>query len=296
MIQTLTHETPVLVQGITGRMGRSHTRLMQAYGTRIVGGVSAQPDKAGVDGVHVFGDCRSAVAATGAAVSIVMLPPFQVRQAVDDALSAGIRLIVTIAEGVPLHDAMHIGRMARAANALWVGPSTPGIAVPGEMKLGFLPDVALRPGPFAIMSKSGTLSYEVGYRLVRADLGQSLWVGVGGDPVKGLRFADLVDPFFSHAQTEALILIGEVGGNEEEEFADSIARHGLKKPVYAIIAGKEAKEGISMGHAGALTYGDVGSFASKVRRLQNAGVYVFETIEGLVNACVRDFASAPTRT
>ena len=201
--------------------------------------------------------------ATGAVASVAMAPPLETLAAVEEALAAGIRLIVTVAEGVPQHDAVKIGRAVRRAGATWIGASTPGLAVPGEIKLGFLPDVCLRPGPLAIMSKSGTLSYEIGYRLVHEGLGQNIWVGVGGDPVKGVRFADLLPVFFADERTRAIVLVGEIGGSEEEECADALLRLGVRKPLYALIAGREAKEGVSMGHAGALVFGDAGTFASK---------------------------------
>ena len=228
---------------------------MRAYGTNIVGGTSARTDMTEAAGVPVFANCRDAVLATGAVASVAMAPPMETLAAVEEALAAGIRLIVTVAEGIPLHDAMRIGRAVRHVGATWIGGSTPGMAIPGEIKLGFLPDVCLRPGPFAIMSKSGTLSYEVGYRLAHEGLGQSIWVGVGGDPVKGVRFADLLPVFFADRRTHAIILVGEVGGSEEEECADALARLGVRKPLYALIAGREAKEGVSMGHAGALVHG-----------------------------------------
>jgi succinyl-CoA synthetase alpha subunit len=217
-----------------------------------------------------------------------MVPANGVPAAVEDALSAGIRLIVTVAEGVPVHEALRIGRMVKQAGATWVGASTPGLAVPGEMKLGFLPNVSLRPGPLAVMAKSGTLSYEVGYRLVAVGLGQSLCVGVGGDPVKGVRFPDLLPVFVRHERTRGIILIGEVGGSEEEEFADALRQANTSKPVYALVAGRGAKEGVSMGHAGALVFGDVGTFDSKKTRLQAAGARVFASIEALVSACRQD--------
>lgn len=291
MIASLCRTTPVIVQGITGRMGRTHAALMHAYGTNIVGGTSARPDISEVAGIPVFADCREAVAATGAVASVVMAPPMETGTAVQEALAAGIRLVVTVAEGIPLHDALKIGRAVRSAGATWIGGSTPGMAIPGEIKLGFLPDVCLRPGPFAIMSKSGTLSYECGFRLAQAGLGQSIWVGVGGDQVKGLRFADLLPMFFADARTRAILLVGEIGGSEEEECADALLRLGLRKPVYALIAGREAKEGVSMGHAGALVLGDAGSLASKTRRLADAGARVFGSIEALVAACITDLAA-----
>jgi succinyl-CoA synthetase alpha subunit len=294
MIGSLSRETPVIVQGITGRMGRTHAALMRAYGTNIVGGTSTRVDQAEAAGVPVFANCREAVLATGALASVAMAPALETLAAVEEALAAGIRLIVTIAEGIPQHDALRIGRAVRRANATWIGGSTPGMAIPGEVKLGFIPDVCLRPGPFAIMTKSGTLSYEVGYRLVQAGLGQSIWVGVGGDPVKGVRFADLLPVFFAHEPTQAVILVGEVGGSEEEECADALRRLGVRKPVYALIAGREAKEGVSMGHAGALVMGEAGTLASKTQRLSGAGARVFCSVEAIVAACVGDFAATAT--
>jgi succinyl-CoA synthetase alpha subunit len=287
MIQSLTRTTPVIVQGITGRMGRSHAALMLAYGTNIVGGTSTRTDLTHAAGLPVFADCTEAVLATGAVASVVMAPPEDTLEAVQQALAAGIKLIVTVAEGVPLHDAIKIGRAVRRAGATWVGASTPGLAIPGQCKLGFLPDVCLRPGPLGIMSKSGTLSYEVGYRLARERLGQSIWVGVGGDPVKGIRFADLLAVFCDDKRTKGIILIGEVGGTEEEECAEAYARLGSRKPLLAIIAGREAKEGVSMGHAGALVHGDFGTLASKTKKLTEAGAKVFPSIASLVDHCTR---------
>ena len=295
MIATLSHATPVIVQGITGRMGRTHAALMRAYGTNIVGGTSTRTDSLeDAAGVPVFANCRDAVRATGAIASVAMAPPMETLAAVKEALAADIKLIVTVAEGIPLHDAMTIGRAVRDAGATWIGGSTPGMAIPGEIKLGFLPDVCLRPGPFAIMSKSGTLSYEVGYRLAHERLGQSIWIGVGGDPVKGVRFADLLPVFFDDPRSDAIILVGEVGGSEEEECADALARLGLRKPLYALIPGREAKEGVSMGHAGALVMGDAGTLTSKTQRLTAAGARVFDSIEALIQACVHDFSALRT--
>ncbi len=287
MIGSLSRTTPVIVQGITGRMGRSHAVLMRAYGTNIVGGTSTRADTKDVAGVPVFASCADAVLATGAVASVAMAPPEETWGAVQEALAAGIKLIVTVAEGVPMHDAIKIGRAVRRAGAIWVGASTPGVAVPGECKLGFLPDVCLNPGPLGIMSKSGTLSYEVGYRLARDGLGQSIWVGVGGDPVKGVRFADLLPVFFDDPGTKGIILVGEVGGTEEEECAAAYARLGARKPLFALIAGREAKEGVSMGHAGALVHGEFGTIESKTKQLTAAGARVFTSIESLIGQCGR---------
>src|SRR5262245_58727998 len=198
---------PVIIQGITGRAGRTHARLMQAYGTNVVGGVaaSATASQEPVAGIPVFTSCRAAVAQTKARASLAMVPPFHVLTAVEDALAGGIELIVCVTEGVPAHDAIKIVRQVQAHGAVLIGPSTPGLAVPGRMKIGFLPDAALAPGPLGVMSKSGTLSYEICYRLSQRGVGQSLWIGVGGDAVKGARFADLVPLFRSHSETTGVL-------------------------------------------------------------------------------------------
>jgi succinyl-CoA synthetase alpha subunit len=288
-IGSLSRATPVIVQGITGRMGRSHAALMRAYGTNIVGGTSTRTDIKEVAGVPVFSSCAEAVLATGAIASVAMAPPEETWTAVQEALASGIRLLVTVAEGVPLHDAIRIGRAVERAGATWVGASTPGLAVPGECKLGFLPDVCLNPGPIGIMSKSGTLSYEVGYRLAREGLGQSIWVGVGGDAVKGVRFADMLPVFFDDPRTKGIVLVGEVGGAEEEECAAAYASLGSRKPLYALIAGREAKEGVSMGHAGALVHGEFGTMESKTRHLTQAGAVTFDSIDSLILRCIRRY-------
>jgi succinyl-CoA synthetase alpha subunit len=278
----LDERTPVIIQGITGRTGRRHAAMMRAYGTNIVGGTSSRSD--GVDdlAVPVFRSCRDAVEATGATASVAMVPPHDVLDAASEAIDAGIRVIVTIAEGMPVHDALRLKARAKAAGAVWLGPSTPGMARPGRVKLGFLPDVALRPGPWAMLSKSGTLSYEVGYRLAAHGVGHSVWIGVGGDVVKGVRFADMVGPLAAHAATGGVIVVGEVGGTEEEELAAALGAACFTKPVLALLAGRESKEGVAMGHAGAMTYGTSGTLRSKTDRLRAAGAEVFDSIEALV--------------
>lgn len=281
---TLDQNSAVIVQGITGRMGRRHASLMRAYGTNIVGGTSARADGAAVDGLPVFNTCREAVAQTKAIASLAMTPPHETLAAATEAFEAGIRVVVTVAEGMSVHDALHLKTVARAHNAVWLGASTPGMAIPGKMKIGFLPDVALRPGPISLLSKSGTLSYEIGYRLARRSIGTRAWIGVGGDSVKGVRFADMLGPLLDDAETRALILIGEVGGTEEEEFAERLAAIRASKPVLALVAGREAKEGVAMGHAGALTYGAMGTLASKHDSLRRAGAQVFSSMAALVEA------------
>jgi succinyl-CoA synthetase alpha subunit len=278
----ITRATKVLVQGITGRTGRMHGRMMRAYGTNLVAGTSPRPEP--VDGVPVFKTCAEAVAATGATASVVFVGADGLLGAVREAIEAGISLIVTPTEGMPVHDALAALALVRAAGARWIGASTPGMAVPGEAKLGFLPEVALAPGAIGVMSKSGTLSYEVGYRLVRRGLGQSTWIGVGGDPVKGTRYADLVPYFSTDARTRALVVIGEIGGSEEEELAGALTAHGFAKPVFALVAGRSAREGVTMGHAGAMVHGDAGSWASKRAALEGAGARVFGAVAELIDA------------
>jgi succinyl-CoA synthetase alpha subunit len=281
-------DVATIIQGMTGRTGRRHAQLMRAYGTRIVGGVSPGSDVDALDGVPIFRTCSDAVAGTGAEASVVMVPPLAVLPAIREAVSAAIRLIVTIAEGVPVADAVAALETVRAAGARWIGASTPGLAIPGRLKLGFLPDVSLAPGPLGVMSKSGTLSYEVCHRLARLGLGQSLWVGVGGDAVKGTRFSEVLPFMLADPRTRGIVVIGEIGGSEEEELAERMTALRCAKPVFALIAGSTAREGVTMGHAGALIQGGVGTIGSKVEALRGAGATVFVRIQQLVDAVVAD--------
>ena len=274
--------TKVIVLGISGRAGRQHSRIMRDYGSNIVGGVSPRADVKDVDGVPVFADAVSAVRATGATACVALVGAMQLLDAIKDAVAAGIQLLVTPTEGMPVHDAVAALELTRAAGVLWIGASTPGMAVPGEAKLGFLPHDSLLPGPLGLMSKSGTLSYEAGYRLAQAGIGQSVWVGVGGDPVKGTRYADLVPFYQEDAHTEGRLIIGEIGGHEEEEFAQALIARKFDKPVFALIAGRSAPAGVTMGHAGALVHGSHGSFESKRAALNAAGVTVFASLGELV--------------
>lgn len=274
--------TPVIVQGITGRAGQLHSRLMKQYGTNVVGGVSPGARIGEVNGLPVFATCREAVDATGARASVLLVGAMQLLDAMQEAVAAGIRYLVTPTEGMPVHDALKAWHLARGAGAVWIGGSTPGMAVPGEAKLGFLPDDSLKRGPLGLISKSGTLSYEAGYRLAQRGIGTSVWVGVGGDPVKGTRFADLVPFYASDAQTEALLIIGEIGGADEEEFAQALAADRFAKPVFALIAGRSAPEGVTMGHAGALVHGSHGTYGAKRAALEAAGVRVCATLSEMV--------------
>jgi succinyl-CoA synthetase alpha subunit len=278
--------TGVIVQGITGRAGRMHTRLMRDYGTRIVAGVSPKTDVTDVDGIPVFASCSDAVLATHATASVLLVGAGQLLGAIEDAVKAGIQLIVTPTEGMPVHDALRARRLTREADVTWIGASTPGMAVAGQAKLGFLPEAALIPGPLGIMSKSGTLSYESGLRLAQRGVGTSIWIGVGGDTVKGTRFAELVPFFAADKPSEALLIIGEIGGSEEEEFAAALTAQRFAKPVFALIAGRSSPEGVTMGHAGALVHGSHGGYAAKKAALEQAGVKVFGSLDGMTNGLV----------
>jgi succinyl-CoA synthetase alpha subunit len=222
------------------------------------------------------------VKATGATVSVVLVGAYDLLDAMREAVAAGIKMIVTPTEGMPVHDALKAKRLTQDAGVLWIGGSTPGMAVAEVAKLGFLPDVSLKSGPLGLMSKSGTLSYESGYRLALRGVGTSVWVGVGGDPVKGVRYSDLVPFYAADAQTKGLLIIGEIGGHDEEDFAEALKAHAFMKPVFALIAGRTAPEGVAMGHAGALTYGSHGGYAAKRLALEAAGVTVFDTLNAMV--------------
>lgn len=274
--------TKVILQGISGRAGRLHSRLMKAYGTNLVGGVAPAKDVNEINGIPLFPDCASAVKATGATVSVVLVGAYDLLAAMREAVAAGIQMIVTPTEGMPVHDALQAKRLTREAGVLWIGGSTPGMAVAEVAKLGFLPDVSLKSGPLGLMSKSGTLSYESGYRLALRGVGTSVWVGVGGDPVKGARYSDLVPFYAQDAQTKALLIIGEIGGRDEEDFAEALQAQQFSKPVFALIAGRTAPEGVAMGHAGALTYGSHGGYAAKRAALEAAGVTVYDTLNAMV--------------
>lgn len=279
--------TKVILQGISGRAGRLHSRLMKAYGTNLVGGVAPAKDVNEINGIPLFPDCASAVKATGATVSVVLVGAYDLLAAMREAVAAGIQMIVTPTEGMPVHDALQAKRLTRDAGVLWIGGSTPGMAVAEVAKLGFLPDVSLKSGPLGLMSKSGTLSYESGYRLALRGVGTSVWVGVGGDPVKGARYSDLVPFYAQDVQTKALLIIGEIGGRDEEDFAEALQAQQFSKPVFALIAGRTAPEGVAMGHAGALTYGSHGGYAAKRAALEAAGVTVYDTLNAMVEGVAR---------
>ena len=270
-------ETKVLVQGITGSHGSFHTRLMLDYGTKIVAGVT--PGKGGQEqhGVPVFDTVEEAVGATGAEASVIFVPPAFAADAVMEAAAAGIKLIVVITEGIPTLDMMRAKRFASQKGATIIGPNTPGIIVPGETKLGILPADAFTRGPLGVLSRSGTLTYEATSQCSSKGIGQSTAIGLGGDPIVGLSFIDGLKLFRDDAETEAVLLIGEIGGTAEQDAADFIIKEKYPKPVFAFIAGRTAPPGKRMGHAGAIIAGSGGTAEEKIEALRKAGVFVAES-------------------
>ena len=269
-------DTRVLVQGITGREGEFHTKLMLEYGTKIVAGVT--PGKGGqtVHGVPVFDSVREAVDAVGPInVSIVFVPAPFAADAILEALDAGIKGVVIITEGIPVQDMLKVARAFEiAVNDRWfIGPNCPGVITPGECKVGIMPAQVFTPGRIGVVSRSGTLTYEVVAELTKAGFGQSTCVGIGGDPIIGLNFVEVLRRFNDDPQTDAVVLIGEIGGTDEEEAAAFIASE-MRKPVVAFVAGKTAPEGKRMGHAGAIIMGRMGTAQSKIEAFQKAGVPV----------------------
>ncbi|HVB74481.1 MAG TPA: succinate--CoA ligase subunit alpha [Ktedonobacteraceae bacterium] len=268
--------TPVIVQGITGREGQFHTRNMKASGTNIVGGVT--PGKGGetVEGVPVFDTVNEARAATGATASCIFVPPPGAADAIMEAASAGIQLIVCITEGIPTIDMTRAMLTVHEHNALLIGPNCPGMCTPGQGKIGIIPYQIFTPGPVGFVSRSGTLTYEVVALLTEAGLGQSSCIGIGGDPIIGSTFADYLKMFEEDPQTKAVVMCGEIGGSDEEDAAEYIK--SMSKPVVAFVSGRTAPAGKRMGHAGAIISGNTGTAQGKVAALQAAKVPVADTI------------------
>jgi len=269
-------DTKVLVQGITGREGEFHTKLMLEYGTKIVAGVTPGKGGQNVHGVPVFDSVHEAVDAVGQIdVSIVFVPAPFAADAILEALDAGIKGVVIITEGIPVQDMLKVARAFEIAgdDRWFIGPNCPGVITPGECKVGIMPAQVFSPGRIGVVSRSGTLTYEVVAELTRAGFGQSTCVGIGGDPIIGLNFVEILRRFNDDPQTDAVVLIGEIGGTDEEEAAAFIASE-MRKPVVAFVAGKTAPEGKRMGHAGAIIMGRMGTAQSKIEAFQKAGVPV----------------------
>ncbi len=279
--------TKVLVQGITGHQGRYHTMAMKEFGTNVVAGVT--PGKGGqkVEGVPVFNTVQEAVNETGANTSIVFVPAPFTMDAVLESIDAGIKLVVTITEHVPVHDAMKMISYAKMKGSRIIGPNCPGLASPGKAKVGILPNLIFKEGNVGVVSRSGTLTYEIVNSLTEAGIGQSTTVGIGGDPVIGSNFIEILDLFEKDPETEKIVMVGEIGGTAEEEAAEFIKEH-VSKPVYAYIAGRTAPPGKRMGHAGAIVTRGRGTAESKIRALESAGVKVARIPTEIADMIKRD--------
>ncbi|HEY5314830.1 MAG TPA: succinate--CoA ligase subunit alpha [Pirellulales bacterium] len=282
-------KTRVICQGITGKVGQFHTKGCLAYGSQMVGGVT--PGKAGekVEGLPVFDTVAAAVRETGADATMIFVPPAFTADAILEAVDAGIKTVIAITEGVPVLDMVRVDRAVRDSKSVLVGPNCPGVITPGECKIGIMPGYIHKPGPVGLMSRSGTLTYEAVWQLSNLGLGQSTCVGLGGDPIVGTSFIDLFRMFEADPQTEAILMIGEIGGTAEEEAAAFVAKH-VSKPVAAFIAGRAAPAGKRMGHAGAIISGGKGTAAEKVAALEAAGIEVAESPADMGSAMQRAIA------
>lgn len=268
-------DTRVLVQGITGRDGLFHAGKMREYGTQVAGGVTPGKGSQTVEGFEVFDSMHEAVQRTGANTSVIFVPQRFAADAIIEAADAGIKLVVCISEGIPVIDMLRVVSYIAKKGTRLIGPNCPGVISPGKSKVGILPGQIFAPGRIGVVSRSGTLTYEIVSHITKAGLGQSTCVGIGGDPVTGSNFLDVLELFRDDAETEAVALVGEIGGSDEEEAARFIAEE-LGKPAVAFIAGRTAPKGKRMGHAGAIISGSSGTAEEKVETLNAAGVPVAE--------------------
>jgi succinyl-CoA synthetase alpha subunit len=266
--------TTVIVQGITGRDGSFHTRQMIEYSTRIVAGVT--PGKGGQqfdDTVPIFNTVAEAARETGANTSVIYVPPMYAADAIMEAADAGVTLIVAITEGVPVLDMTKVYPFVKERGARLLGPNCPGLISPGKSKVGIIPGRICTPGPVGVVSRSGTLTYEIVYQLTRAGIGQTTCVGIGGDPINGTNFIDCLTAFEQDPDTKAVAMMGEIGGTDEQDAARFVKEH-MTKPVVGFIAGQTAPPGRRMGHAGAIISGSAGTAAEKIQAFEDAGMGV----------------------
>jgi succinyl-CoA synthetase alpha subunit len=282
--------TRVLVQGITGKEGQFHTRQCAEYGTKVVAGVTPGKGGQAMDDIPVFNTVQDARDQTGANASMILVPPPFAADAILEAVDAGIELIVCITEGVPVMDMLKVKNYLATKSCRLIGPNCPGIITPGECKIGIMPGAIHTPGgPVGVVSRSGTLTYEVVHQLTAVGLGQTTCVGIGGDPVNGTGFIDCLTAFNDDPATEAVVMVGEIGGSAEEE-ASAWIKANMKKPVVGFIAGLTAPPGRRMGHAGAIVSGGQGTAAAKIEAMQQAGLYVCEDLGSLGRLCKEAFS------
>ena len=276
----LNQDTKIIVQGITGREGSYHTQSMLDYNTSLVGGVT--PGKGGqtVANLPVFNSCKEAVSETGANTSVIFVPARFAKDAILDAVDGGIKLIVCITEGIPLQDMVEAVAYVKKNGSQLIGPNCPGLASPGIGKIGITPSDILSPGPVGMISRSGTLTYEIVDALTRLGIGQSTCIGIGGDPILGLSFRELLEMFEQDDETKIVVMVGEIGGTDEEDAAAYISQ--MSKPVICFISGKTAPPGKRMGHAGAIISGGKGTAQSKIEALSKAGVTIMDTTNEVV--------------
>ncbi|SMP48768.1 succinyl-CoA synthetase (ADP-forming) alpha subunit [Neorhodopirellula lusitana] len=283
--------TKVICQGITGNAGKFHALGCRDYGTQLVGGVT--PGKGGqdVEGMPVFDTVEEAVQQTGADATMIFVPPPFTADAILEAIDAGIRVIAAITEGVPVIDMVRVYEKVKASNSILIGPNCPGLITPGECKIGIMPGYIHTPGKIGVMSRSGTLTYEAVWQTSNLKLGQSTCVGLGGDPIVGTNYIDLFKLYQEDDQTEAILMIGEIGGSAEEEAAAYVKEH-VTKPVAAFIAGRTAPPGKRMGHAGAIISGGKGTAEEKVAALEDAGIVVAPSPAEMGEAIVQAMKNA----
>ncbi len=264
----------VIVQGITGKFGSLHTRNMISYGTNVVAGVT--PGKGGTkfNNVNIYNTVSEAVKYTDSIISVMFMPAKFFLEAVKDAINAGIKLLIAIPEHVPIKDTMVALEMARQNNAIIIGPNTPGIIIPNVIKLGIMPTTPFKPGNIGILSKSGTLMYEMSDKISQHGFGQNIAIGIGGDPINGTRLIDAFNMIKDNSKLEGIVIVGEIGGDAEEILAQHIMDINYKKPIVSYIAGRSAPKEKRMGHAGAIVYGEYGSAESKIKMFNNANIPV----------------------